>query len=284
MKNILRIFIQYHLRARHYQESGLGFVAGLVAIVAIAAVAGTTVAIVKSANGITPTLDVDIRLSKGEVSLDVDPEMGTELESEDIGPGEFAEGLFGGGFIENQFLVIGKDDPIPDGFELVESIVDPQLPADEASLAFTQALVFDATILGDTSLPFSADGEYSLDTTIESQSGSVNVSSFANWSANSSGIVLGATDSIYSYIVDSAFSVEGFGSLDLGTFQLQKDQSLTFQMDGGSIFHAARIEVSVPEPRSNLGLLAIGAIGGASILKRKLKSSNSTGKKLEKIS
>jgi hypothetical protein len=41
--------------------------------------------------------------------------------------------------------------------------------------------------------------------------------------------------------------------------------------------------VSVPEPTSTLGLLALGTLGAASTLKRKLKSSQSTEKETTKV-
>jgi hypothetical protein len=64
-----------------------------------------------------------------------------------------------------------------------------------------------------------------------------------------------------------------YGSVALlGTFstlniKLQGNPSLTLAGDGGSFM----ISTTVPEPTSTLGLLALGTLGAASTLKRKLK-------------
>jgi hypothetical protein len=65
-----------------------------------------------------------------------------------------------------------------------------------------------------------------------------------------------------------------------------------FQLDVGSLADndiivttvAHAISASVPEPSSTLGLLALGTLGAASTLKRKLKSSQSTEKETTKVS
>ncbi|NCQ92011.1 MAG: PEP-CTERM sorting domain-containing protein [Microcystis aeruginosa LG13-03] len=56
--------------------------------------------------------------------------------------------------------------------------------------------------------------------------------------------------------------------------------NLRFSLLGGTVTKELR---SVPEPTSILGLLALGTIGAASTLKRKLKPSKSAEKETTKV-
>jgi hypothetical protein len=65
-------------------------------------------------------------------------------------------------------------------------------------------------------------------------------------------------------------------------------ESLASPFFGCHLHLAGHLYISLkkvlPEPNSVLGLLALGALGGGSLLKRKLKSSKSTQKETAKVS
>ncbi|NCQ84540.1 MAG: PEP-CTERM sorting domain-containing protein [Microcystis aeruginosa W13-18] len=59
-----------------------------------------------------------------------------------------------------------------------------------------------------------------------------------------------------------------------------------FDNGGGitvSVTEIAATPVSIPEPTSTLGFLALGTLGAASTLKRQIKSSKSTEKETTKV-
>jgi predicted Ser/Thr protein kinase len=61
------------------------------------------------------------------------------------------------------------------------------------------------------------------------------------------------------------------------------EQSIFYKANGEIKVASAEIKKKVPEPTSTLSLLALGTLGAASTLKRKLKSSQSTEKETTKV-
>ena len=100
------------------------------------------------------------------------------------------------------------------------------------------------------------------------------------------------TDTFNELLLDLPQSLQPNLSLDLDneliTFLITDDVDDAFVMNNSTDTMTeitfGLISPSVPEPSSILSLLALGTLGAASTLKRKLKPSKSTEKELEKVS
>lgn len=89
---------------------------------------------------------------------------------------------------------------------------------------------------------------------------------------------LNGLDSL-SLVFDSPFLTTAGGTITLNNI------ASDFNGDAisGSITAMSEPPTTVPEPTSTLSLLALGTLGAASTLKRKLKTSKSSEKELEKV-
>ncbi len=83
----------------------------------------------------------------------------------------------------------------------------------------------------------------------------------------------------------SPFDVDTFSSYYLPDFNSWEIGSRIFSLEGQTTYAilTRKTPTSVPEPSSTLGFLALGTLGASSTLKRKLKTSKSSEKELEKV-
>jgi len=251
-------------------QKGIAFLVVVLILGIGTLVVGGGVTVYKIAKGQKPSLDIQLKMKKGEATLKIDPEIQANLQSQDLGWGEFAQGVFTGGQVQNQFLVLSSAAVPPPGFVPVVDnpdagihvVADPSIGDGIVRASLSQSLQFLADII-DPSIPFTADGTYAFHTTVTDPEGIIHgFNSFAAWAGDLSGIKYTGKDNLYKYSASSPFDLAGTGSIPLGTFYILEGQSLTWDMMGGRPLLSAAL--STPEPPGIvllvMGLVALGLV------------------------